>query len=72
MVGAIWSRTQGDVLDEFPILGVAQFLANHYMLDRARPAWRTPRLRSQRLCYEISREGRAGRVSTIIEGARCT
>ena len=47
MVGAIWSRTQGDVLDEFPILGVAQFLANHYMLDRSRPAWRTPRLRSQ-------------------------
>ena len=28
MVGAIWSRTQGDVLDEFPILGVAQFLEN--------------------------------------------
>ena len=49
MVGAIWSRTQGDVLDEFPILGVAQFLENHYMLDRSRPAWRVVQTRFRRL-----------------------
>ena len=41
------------MLDEFPILGVAQFLANHYMLDRARPAWRTPRLRSQDYVHKL-------------------
>ena len=45
MVGAIWSSA--DVLETFPIAGVAHFLNNHFMLDRARPRWRTPKSRSQ-------------------------
>ena len=55
MVGAIWSRTSGDVLDAFPMASVAQFLANHYMLDRSRPTWRTPRLRSQDYVQKLVR-----------------
>ena len=63
MVGAIWSRTQGDVLEEFPILGVAQFLENHYMLDRSRPAWRTP-------AWRCTRRGTALRTSRPWAGSR--
>ncbi|KAH8072940.1 hypothetical protein JL720_11029 [Aureococcus anophagefferens] len=47
MVGAIWSRcASGDVLSDFPAVGVFTFLGNHFMLQRSRPRWRTPRRRS--------------------------
>mmetsp|Transcript_6042 Transcript_6042/g.19682 ORF Transcript_6042/g.19682 Transcript_6042/m.19682 type:complete len:1245 (-) Transcript_6042:569-4303(-) len=46
MVGAIWSRGD-DVLAKFPMAGVATFLRNHFMLQRRRPRWRTPKHRSQ-------------------------
>jgi len=48
MVGAIWSRRgAGDALAAFPILSVATFLNNHFMLHRSRPKWRTPRSRAR-------------------------
>jgi len=47
MVGALWSVSPGNALESFPMLGVAEFMENHFMLGRARPKWRTPALRSR-------------------------
>jgi len=46
MSAALWSCPCDDVLD-FPAVTVLGFLDNHFMLQRARPRWRTPAGRSK-------------------------
>lgn len=45
MCGAIWSCSSTQV-QNFPAPPIFQFLRNHWMLDRSRPRWRTPKHRS--------------------------
>lgn len=45
MVASIWSAPKGEV-DGFSMLAVLAFLDNHFMLQRQRPRWRTPKHRS--------------------------
>ncbi|KAJ1630316.1 hypothetical protein T492DRAFT_840126 [Pavlovales sp. CCMP2436] len=46
MVASIWSAPKEGV-DGFSMLAVLAFLDNHFMLQRQRPRWRTPKHRSQ-------------------------
>lgn len=46
MSAALWSCPTEQVL-EFPAITVLGFLKNHFMLQRARPPWRTPKERSK-------------------------
>jgi len=46
LVGAIWSAQDEDSIENFAMLSIATFLRNHFMLQRKRPRWRTPKNRS--------------------------
>jgi len=46
MSSALWSCPTQQVL-EFPAITILGFLENHFMLQRQRPKWRTPKHRSQ-------------------------
>jgi len=62
MSAALWSCPTEQILD-FPAVTVLGFLENHFMLQRSRPKWRTPKHRSQDYVNKLHAElRRAGAV----------
>jgi len=71
MAAALWSCPTQSAM-EFPAAIVLGFLDNHFMLQRARPKWRTPKQRSQEYVKKIQQavQQSGGEIKTGVEVAR--
>jgi cyclopropane-fatty-acyl-phospholipid synthase len=71
MAAALWSCPTNSAMD-FPAVIVLGFLDNHFMLQRARPKWRTPKQRSQEYVQRIQESVRdaGGQIKSGVEVTR--
>jgi cyclopropane fatty-acyl-phospholipid synthase-like methyltransferase/predicted NAD/FAD-binding protein/DUF1365 family protein len=71
MAAALWSCPTQSAMD-FPAVTILGFLDNHFMLQRARPKWRTPKQRSQEYVKKIQQavQKAGGQIKTGVEVAR--
>lgn len=70
MAAALWSCPTQSAMD-FPAVIVLGFLDNHFMLQRARPKWRTPKQRSKEYVQKIQQavQKAGGKVKVGVEVA---